>query len=270
MKWFLAFVFSCMVAYGAEDKISVSSPEDFTPGLKQSGTELKMDSGAYYYSKKRLTIDPSRKYRLRGEFKLADGSKPIRVIFSADQYTEDGHRIAGCQVWTVPGTETELTAPVKKGDKILCVKDVSSWDLSNVLRLRTAVVAFNVDKTGKQADLPNFEVAGGIVKVVPKEGFTELELKDSMRKAYPKDTPVRLHLDRSFFGIGSGFLSLNNHWKKVDVTIMPMNEASKTVTDKQLWPGSAKLGILLLPWPLTSFPENSAVLMRNLELSEIK
>ncbi|MDD5727285.1 MAG: hypothetical protein PHV59_01860 [Victivallales bacterium] len=251
-------------------KLAPKTASDFTAGLKnQSDGSLLMDKPNYYYSQDRLTVEPSKKYRLSGEFKLV-GSEPIKVIFSASPFTEDDYRIAGLAVWVVPGTETELAADAKKGDSFIQVKDTSSWKVNPQLK-SICLAVFYADKSGQQSDLPNFETSPLISKFEPQKGITKVELKSPLRKSYPKGTGIRLHMERCFFGITLPFFKPSGQWEKHELVIQPMPFLPlKSAPGQAMWPGSGKVGILVLPWPVKKpFPKGSGLLMRNLEISEI-
>ncbi|MDD5727147.1 MAG: hypothetical protein PHV59_01165 [Victivallales bacterium] len=270
MKKLLFFLLGafCAVTFGVEVELSAKKAADFTPGLEdQADGSLRMTAGKYYTSQKQLPIDPAKSYSFSGEFKLDKGGSPVTLIFSAAQYTEGGRRIAGSQICVVPETETELAAPAEKGATSIKVKDTSKW-VRNPSILSTYRIAFNVDPSGKQGDLPNLEVYAGLGKFTSGDGFTEIELKIPLKKAYPQGTPVRLHIDRWFFGTAK-FIKLTEEWQKVEIKV---NQAQELPLKKPIhatwWPGAAKVGFLVVPWPPNKFPKDTAVLMRNLEMTE--
>ncbi|MDD5727494.1 MAG: hypothetical protein PHV59_02920 [Victivallales bacterium] len=57
---------------------------------------------------------------------------------------------------------------------------------------------------------------------------------------------------------------------KVKIKVNPAQELPlKTPIEHAWWPGAAKAGLLIAPWPPKAFPQGTAVLMRNLELTEL-
>ncbi|MDD5728698.1 MAG: hypothetical protein PHV59_09050 [Victivallales bacterium] len=255
------------VALGAEMKLTAEKAADFTPGLKDKADGiLCMDTAKYYYSQKSLAIDTSKSYSLSGEFKLEKGSSPVTICYAAAQHT-DRRRTLGMNICVVPETETELAAPAEKGATSIRVKDSSKW--MRISRFNY-LVAFNADPSGKQSDLPNFDTSPYLGKFTPANGFTEIELKAPLRKAYPAGTAVRLHIDRWCFGSCAGFIKLNEEWQKVQITIDPAQKLPlKFPMEHTWWPGTVSAKLLLTPWPVKAFPKGTAVLIRNLELKEL-
>ena len=248
----------------------LNKPEDFSApqDIKISGDALLLDKPAVWLSKT-LPVEPGKSYRLQGEFKLVGGMEPTNFIFASCQRTEDNRIISGSQVWTVPGSETELTEPVSIGATKLRVKDISKWNIDAKDRMTIALLAFYADADGRQEDLPNAERSSSFAAVRPGDGHTEIEVKRPLNQAYAAGTPVRLHLDREFCGSYPGFKRLTSEWQKLDFTLKPMPSAPPYVTSRcQIWPGAARVGLRFMLWPNPkSFPQGGGILMRNLSIS---
>ncbi|MDD5728697.1 MAG: beta-galactosidase [Victivallales bacterium] len=269
MKTQLFFLLGALnvFAFGAEVKLTANEADDFIPQLeKQADGTLRMTSAKRYYSKRVLPVVPTGTYSLSGEFKLEKGSSPVTICYAVSQHT-DRRRTLGMNICVVPGTETVLAAPTEKGATSIRVKDTSKWTRSPRF---SYLVAFNADPSGKQSDLPNFDTSSYLGKFTPGNGFTEIELKAPLTKAYPEGTAVRLHIDRWCFGSCAGFLKLTEEWQKVQITINPaQNLPLQNPLEHTWWPGTVKARLLLTPWPVKAFPEGTAVLIRNLELKQL-
>ena len=109
-------------------RISPAAPEDFsrseTMTLEQG--VLVMNSGNHV-TKQTIAVDRTRPGRLTFEYKLAPGAKPQTFVIAVHSVTAEGKYLVGGRIFAVAGTETELVAPVRKGDRILKLKDASRW-----------------------------------------------------------------------------------------------------------------------------------------------
>ena len=257
-KSLAAFVLaSCAVLSAAEpQRLAPSMPEDFIgSGVKKAedGT-LLLDAKGIIRSRENLKLDPAKSYQLSFDYKLAPESRPVQLITAVDAISPSGRRIFGFQVCGAPGSETELTAEAKPGDRILKVKDTSKWP--NAIPPRVATfLAFNAKADG--SDLPSTDMSSFIEKYTP-EG--EITLKTPLAKGYPAGTPVRIHLDRASFGTGTRYLRPMQEWRTLKVVIMPP-APDGTFSADRWWPGTDRIGILLQP--STEIPPGSGVLVRN-------
>lgn len=214
---------------------------------------------------KLVPVDTGKRYRLSGEFRLAPDSDELSVIFAIVPHTADGTRIYGPNICFVPDSETVLVADARKGDAELKVKDTTKWDRAAASSI--GKVAFGIDPSGKQGDLPNFNLSPFISKVTSDGVVT---LKKPMEKDYPAGTSVRLHLDRKFFGIFRGFEKLGDRWKTLDVIVSPGSLRRPLVAPSlyDWWPGTTKAAILLYPFVPKGMPKGSGILFRNIKLEE--
>ena len=90
-------------------------------------------------SKKAITVDPAKTYKLSGKFRKVPGSTvDTRIYFGLASCDEKGNPIPSGAVIVMPNTDTVLADAVKKGDKVIKVKDASKWDKRNF-----KIVAFN-------------------------------------------------------------------------------------------------------------------------------
>ena len=150
----------------AENLFTLSAPQDFnTPQkLTAAGDALETAAPGWFMSMKQMEIDPAKTYRIEGEFRTAPG-KTVKGKFSIGFYglDKDGHVIQVTSVNAAAGSETELAAPVNAADTVLKIKDGSKWQ-------NQGYVAYDVDPSGKQRDLPCKTVLNAITKTVKKNG----------------------------------------------------------------------------------------------------
>jgi len=135
-----------------------------------------------YSSKKKITIDPTKKYQVSVKVKQLN-EKPSYIWVGFLPYTAKG-RLIGLQHGgnNTKGSFTALTADVAKGAKTITVKDASKWQSG-----KYRFVAFNAKKD--MSDIPNFALSSMIGKI---EGNT-ITLTRPLGKAYPAGTMVRQH-----------------------------------------------------------------------------
>ena len=110
-------------------------------------------------SKKAITVDPAKTYKLSGKFRKVPGSTvDTRIYFGLASCDEKGNPIPSGAVIVMPNTDTVLADAVKKGDKVIKVKDASKWDKRNF-----KIVAFNTK--ADLSDLPNRTFSSNITKL---------------------------------------------------------------------------------------------------------
>ena len=120
MKKTLAMTAALLGALGllaAEKTIPFRTAADFKPaGMENADAEtLRITKAQTYVCSKIFPVDPAKKYVVSGDFKMEKGT-PCKVLLTVCQYTASGSRIYGGYIYAVAGTDTELAAPVKKGD----------------------------------------------------------------------------------------------------------------------------------------------------------
>ena len=149
-----------------------------------------LESRFYAYTSEMFPLDPKASYELSGFFTSEGG--PGMVYLGFDCYDANKKRITSREVTPIPRTETELVQAVKKGDKVLKIKDGSTWKFDKRWTPLYGVVAFDVDPSGKYADLPNRKISlRGITEIRQVDGQWEVTLKKPMLESYPAGTKVR-------------------------------------------------------------------------------
>ena len=135
-----------------------------------------------------ITIDPLKRYTLSGWFKSV-GKEPSNLYFGFMCFDADKRLIAAEQVAVIGATETTLYEECRKEDTLIKVAHAFKWKEDP-----HACIAFDVDDSGKYADLPNRNLSGfGIIKLEEKEGYWEVRLNEPCGRAYPAGTKVREH-----------------------------------------------------------------------------
>ena len=120
---FLCFVLVCLFS-----EPLFSAPQDSFPASAAEhvgGSEYKLlKYGSRVTASRMFAVDPAQAYLLEGEFRA---SGPTVLSFGLEFFDADKKMLHAFMFTGVPGTEAELAAPVKKGDKVLKLRDGSGW-----------------------------------------------------------------------------------------------------------------------------------------------
>ena len=195
-------------------------------------------------------VDPKGTYQLSGKFRN-DGSDPQKklLFFGAEAYTAANKIIGSPQVNIFPGTETELAKDLKKGDKIVYVKDASKWNAKS----RAAVIAYRIQDN--LADLPNNIHSPNIAKIEEESGLWAVHLQRPSWNAYPAGTRVRQHahsIGRTYFVSSYGQVK-SKEWTEFKGTISGI--APYGATMRQWWRGTATARIIISATPGVQFKD---------------
>lgn len=224
-----------------------------SPNLKTLPDDVLLLAKGLVVSTEMIKADPAKSTILSGDFRCTVPGKKVRIYLAFRPADAKKDAITAYQVNVVPGTDTVLTAPVKKGDLTIHVKDGSKF------RTGTKVV-FNTKED--YSDLPNREVSYGNFKKAEKlpDGTWQITLSLKMHKEYPAGTKVRLHANGGYQYV-SIFDLTDTKWKSVKGTVKGM---AKTGMGGRMWtPGTAFSNIVIFT------NNNTPVQFKNIKL-EVK
>lgn len=137
-------------------------------------------------SREKIDLDMNKTYKISGRIRKIPGTEGETFFWiGVIPFNGDGVRIPSSAVNLSPGNITELTAPAKKGETQLAVKDASGWNGKK----RYEVAAFHAKADG--SDIPNMDVSPVIEKIEQKNGSWILSLKEPLKKDYPVGTVIR-------------------------------------------------------------------------------
>lgn len=139
-------------------------------------------------SKKLIMIEAGKKYILSGNFKSL-GSKASKVSFGFKSFDKNKHYFNAINANVIAETMTTLTKECKKGDKIVLIKANKNWSTFNKSPSHPYGIAFNA--RDDFSDLPNYEIAYKVIKLIRKDGNMELHLSTGVKKSYPTGTKIR-------------------------------------------------------------------------------
>ena len=185
-----------------------------SPNLKALPEDVLELSKGVVTSTEMIKVDPAKTTVLSGDFRCPVPGKKVRIYLAFNPADAKKDSITAYHVNIVPGTDTFLTAPVKKGDTTLLVKDGSKF------RAGTKVI-FNTKED--YSDLPNREVSHGNFKSAEKlsDGIWKITLTLKMHKDYPAGTKVRLHANGGYQYV-SIFDLTDTNWKSTKGTVKGM------------------------------------------------
>ncbi len=158
-------------------------------GAPGNGLCVIVDKNTSVESAKYIPVDAAKKYILSGNFK-SNGKELSKFYFGFKTYDAKKKYIASLHANTIPGTDTELTAAAKKGDKFVLIKSKNKWRI-NTRTGGTYGIAFNTKNDF--SDLPNREYQYGLVKITAEGNAFKVELKKALTKDYPAGTKIREH-----------------------------------------------------------------------------
>ena len=267
MKKTLAMTAALLGALGllaAEKTIPFRTAADFKPaGIENADAEtLKLTKAQSYVCSKIFPIDPAKKYIVTGDFKMEKGT-PCKVLLTVCQYTAGGSRIYGGFIYAVNGTDTELAAPVQKGDDAVTVKDSANW--GDATKGGIYRVAFATDPS--QSDLPNLRLSPRLGAFTPQAGETKIPVKGKIMRDYPAGTKVRMH--RDVWGGSEIVVKTDTEWTSVERVIGPAQKLpAKQIFAYTWWPRAAQASVAISILPPKSFPADGVLLIRDLKLEQ--
>ena len=265
-----AFSLLCAAAtvWGADPvSVKADSAKNFYNGDKliaadgiftmQPQSKVKAPGGYFYLEKAPVNLDSP--YRLSGEFKSVSGESGNLIRFGLILLTAKKSPLNARSINIVPNSETVLLADCRAADKKVKIKDGANWKQDGI-----SLIAFDVDPTGKQRDLPNNHLSKGLITAVrPVSDGVELELNAPVGQNYPAGTPVRAHrASWTYFYVGASATALGDDWKKIEVVIPP--GAIPAATLKRWWFGTKYAMIVV-----ESIDSKKGVMFRNLTLTEL-
>ncbi len=211
------------------------------PIIVEKDGMLTVGKQVMFISTKTFDIDPDKTYTLKLSVKdNLTGKDPkdnAWMLFGFVSTDKDGRQITPLNVSILPDSATVLAADVKKGDKVVQVKDASKWKNAP---------HFNIVANAEAdlSDLPNYSFVGtGIEKIEKKENTWEITVKTPVAADYKEGTAVRVHVGGGYIYTG-GTLYADNNWKDMTGSIKGI---SKYGWSNVIWPkGATKAKVIIL------------------------
>ena len=209
-------------------------------------------------SKKVFKVDPAKKYRVSGTVKGISG-KTGYIYLGFVPYNAQNRWIHPASANCGANTFTELAAPVKKGDKVIKVKDASKWDS------KTPYGAVAFDAKADFSDLPNFNFVFVPKNSIAKKGDVwEITLKTPLAKAYPAGTKIRQQLSSSTY-IYAVIRKVADKELQLAGTVSGLYK--NKIGFGKFWPGTKTFRLLVMHG---STKPDAVLEIKNLKLEEVK
>ena len=200
------------------------------------------DAGGRSQSKELIPVDPSSGYTVSGYFMSPEGKALVHL--GVDCFDAQKRLITSERITPVPQTETELVEEVKPGDKVVKIKNGSTWEFDAELTPKYGVVAFNVDDSGAYSDLPNPNLSQqGITTIRQSGGQWEVELAKPLKEGYSAGTKVRQHKVAGaslWLAVGG----VGKDWVKISGDISGVSTVGRE--KGMFWPGTSFVRISVL------------------------
>lgn len=187
-----------------------------------------------------IPVYPDKKYKISGWFKRSiDGGK-MSLYLGLISFDLNKELIASKYVNTVTASETELAAPCKAEDIVIHVKDASKWKI----KTKYNFIAFATDNSGTYKDLPNSNISP-VISAKKQDNTWIITLSEPCGKAYPENTPVRLHHEGSNYTMSPVAPVFNAYdWEKYSTEI---NDIAKSGTPgNQFCPGTKYIKVAII------------------------
>ena len=248
----------------AAEILVIKSPADFTyPKAAVAGENdsFSIKGNKTLYSKATLKLDPAKKYKLSGEFRLEEGAASGLIYFGYVPYDKKGKMIPPSAVNVTLKSDTVVAKAAKKGDKMIVVKDASKWNMKTPY----GVVAFNTRED--RSDLPNSDVAGVAKNGINRNGDVwEITLNKPLTKDIAEGTNVRQQVSGGTFIYNVKTARANSEWTARS-GILSGEVTPYGLYANKLWRGTEKVKVLLMV--LGSKPD-AVVECRNIKLEEVQ
>lgn len=194
--------------------------------------------GDRMFSKEKFTLDNTKKYTLSCDVKSLGKKGNILLGFAC--FDKKGNEIPSAAVHYYPGTETTLIKTAYMGDTEIYIADGTKWETS-----KWACVAFDIDSSGKQKDIPNKKLNSlGITNVSKVDNGWKISLAKPLKKDWQSGTYVREHknfTNRNFVYIQP---QMPQKWKNIKGSCQGV--ARGNPRSGQWWPGTVEFRIFFM------------------------
>ena len=185
---------------------------------------FRTDSPHIHFNSDIFSIAQSATYELTGAFKARPRS--CRLIYGLLLYDSEKRQLRSLNINSVKDTETALAAPCAKGDRVLKVRDGSSWSARHY-------VAFEPEK-----GVPNFSVTGMTDAAYQSGKVWLIKLREPCAFEFPAGTRVVAHRAGTN-GVFPCVVEVGERWTDVRGEITPAM--------LRRWPGATFARAAVMP-----------------------
>jgi hypothetical protein len=158
--------------------------------LKNDSQAMSIATKTFIFtsSKNYYKVDPKKKYRLSGKFKLQSPipKKAGKLKFGIQTFDKFKRPILSEQTTTINNSTSTLLAAAEYGQRSVKIAHNKRW----ILVPNFSYIAFNVKDD--YSDLPNRSVVA-IAAIEKQDNYTEIIFKEPLREFFPAKSKVRLH-----------------------------------------------------------------------------
>ena len=243
-------------ALSAADSVNDWTGRDNKPSNLTAGANgLNINGKEFYvFSTKSFPVKPDSKYVLSGTFRRTEGNKGnTPLYFGIAMYDKNGKWMNGFQACPIKDSQTELTAPAKKGDRVLKLKNASAW----VKRASAAAFGAKADFS----DLPNYDISPAITHIEKTGDEWEVTLRYPLNREYAAGTAVRQQSGPPYIYVRAG-VPLNDEWQTFTSSVIH----GPGVGGNRFWQGTDSVKIVMFG----SIGKPAEISMKNIEFKEIK
>ncbi len=246
------------------ETVNFNKTKDWNGPIKEAtvnGTTcLKAIGISTLKSKKVFLFDPQKIYTISAEAKSI-GDNTSTVLLGFQCFDSRNQHIKANFVKCLPKTETMLAAPCKPKDKIIMINDGAKWNHNKWL---SSYIAFEVDDSGKYADLPNKNLSPKIIQITKKEGVWNIHLEAPCRKNYPAGTKVREHENGNAYTYSAAGKKLPSQWTIIKGTAKGFFKGG-SFSAKSFRPGTKYIRVIAL-LNLGDNKRQTSVAIKNIKL----
>jgi len=256
------FAAACVCSLAAAE-LSISEPADFTQPRRASKSDdgiIVKGAGFQLFSAKTLTLDPAKKYKVSGEFRLKEGEESGAVYLGLVPLNAEGKQITSGSVNVVPKSDTVVAKAAAAGDTVVYVEDASKWNKETPY----AYIAFNTKPD--YSDLPNSDTIKIPKGEIAQEGeLWKVTLKTPLTKDIPAGTGVRQQRAGAAY-IYSGYKrNMPQEWTTLSGVISG-SVAKSGIPTKQLWPATASVRVVVM---MLDGKKGNVIEFRNVTVEEV-
>lgn len=195
-----------------------------------------------------MAVDTQKAYKLTGHFRAESGGF-TGLVFGVVMADEQRRTIKRINIFSLPGTLTELAAPCHAGDRVLRVKDAAKWQAGP-----SFAAAF-----GAGANRLTFDLApAGITEIRKDEGNWAVALSKPCGLDFPAGTSVAENSagGNGIFLPAAAAAEISGTW----------TACAGEIESGQWWPGTAYAQVVVTGLPLRRGADGPALLLDDFDL----
>ena len=255
---------ACVCSLAAAEIFTITEPADFTVPKRASKTDdgiAVKGQGFRLFSTKSLKLDPAKKYKVSGEFRLKEGEKSGTVYLGLAPLGAGGKEISSGTVNVTKNSDTVVAKPAAAGDTVIYVQNASKWDM----KTPHGYIAFNTNPD--YSDLPN----ANLVKIpsggIEQEGdLWKITLGEPLKKDIAEGTAVRQHRAGGAY-IYTGYnKNVSQDW--ITLSGVVAGSVAKCGTpSKELWPTTDSVRVVVM---MLDGQKDNVIEMKNIKIEEVE